>query len=60
MDLFSIMSILGIINLVLVLFQLFTGMRMIKIPFSIHKIAGITLSITAITHAFLALYFNYM
>ncbi|MBS4012487.1 MAG: hypothetical protein KGZ97_01835 [Bacteroidetes bacterium] len=55
MDLFYIMFYLGIINLVLVLFQVFTGMRAIKIPHSIHRISGIVLAITATVHGFIAL-----
>ena len=46
---------LGVLNLTLVLFQLLSGLRVIKIPFGIHKKAGITLFISATIHGTLAL-----
>lgn len=52
------MIALGFVNLALVLFQLFTGMRMIKIPFSYHKISGIILTISAFVHGLIAISIN--
>ncbi len=52
------MIVLGFVNLALVLFQLFTGLRIIKIPFSFHKRSGITLTITAFVHALIAISIN--
>ncbi len=46
---------LGVLNLTLVLFQLLSGLRVIKIPFGIHKKTGITLVISATIHGTLAL-----
>jgi len=51
---FSIILILGIVNLVLVLFQLSTGLKWIKVPFRVHRVCGILLVICAILHALLA------
>lgn len=54
----SIILILGIINFILLFFQLGTGLRFIKIPFGIHKITGITLFIVASLHGILAILFH--
>ena len=50
----SIILILGILNLVLALFQLSTGMRWVKVPFRIHRASGILLVISALVHGSLA------
>lgn len=50
----SIILILGIINLLLIFFQMSTGLRWIRAPFGVHKKSGITLLITATLHAILA------
>jgi len=50
----SIILILGILNLVLGLFQLTTGMRWVKVPFRIHRTSGILLVISALIHGSLA------
>jgi len=52
----SIILILGVINLLLVLFQVSTGLRFLKVPFSVHKRTGILLLITALIHGALAFY----
>ncbi|MDH4265967.1 MAG: hypothetical protein OEW45_10050 [Deltaproteobacteria bacterium] len=52
----SIILILGVINFLLVLFQISTGLRFIKVPFTIHKRTGILLFITALIHGALAVY----
>jgi len=51
----SIILILGIINFVLVLFQLASGLHLIKVPFALHKNMGILLFFTAIIHGGLAI-----
>ena len=55
----SIILILGFINMILILFQLSTGFRWIKVPFGIHRSTGIILFISAILHAILAYLANY-
>ena len=52
----SIILLFGIINLVLLLFQLSTGMRWIKVPFTTHRKSGIALMISAVIHASLAIF----
>ena len=51
----SIILILGIINFILVLFQLSSGLRFIKVSFGFHKNAGIVLFFTAAIHGVLAI-----
>jgi len=46
---------LGIINLLLVLFQLLSGLKVIKVKYKIHKRMGILLFFTALTHGTYAL-----
>ena len=50
----SIILILGILNFLLILFQLSTGLRWIKVPFGVHKKSGMILLISATLHAVLA------
>jgi len=50
----SIILVLGILNLVLALFQLTTGMRWVKVPFRIHRASGILLFTSALIHGSLA------
>ncbi len=50
----SIILLLGIINFFLILFQLSTGLRIIKVRFGIHRQTGIILLISATLHGFLA------
>lgn len=50
----SIILILGILNFLLILFQLSTGLRWIKVPFGLHRKTGIILLVCATLHAFLA------
>ena len=47
--------ILGIINFILVLVQLSSGLHFIKLPFSVHKRSGIVLFVTASLHGLLAI-----
>jgi hypothetical protein len=51
----SIILILGIFNLALILFQVATGLRWVKVRFGVHKKTGILLLIAAIVHGTLAL-----
>ena len=51
----SIILILGIVNFILVLFQLCSGLHFIKLSFALHKWSGIVLFVTASLHALLAL-----
>lgn len=51
----SIVLIFGMINLVLLFFQLSTGWRWIKVNFTTHRRSGIALVISAVIHAILAI-----
>lgn len=51
---FSIVALLGVINLLLVAFQLITGLRLVKVGFGVHQKSGIALFVTASIHAVLA------
>jgi hypothetical protein len=51
----SIILILGICNFVLLLWQLSSGLRLIRVPFGVHRKTGITLFIIAIIHGTLAI-----
>lgn len=54
----AIIQLLGIINLLLVLFQVSTGLRIFKVPFAVHKKTGLLLLLTALIHGGLAIYFS--
>ncbi|HSV98153.1 MAG TPA: hypothetical protein VLM75_14620 [Spirochaetota bacterium] len=47
----SIVLILGLANMALIIFQLFSGLRIIKAPTIIHRRTGIALFVTALLHA---------
>jgi hypothetical protein len=51
----SIILILGVINFILLLFQLFSGLRWIKVKVGFHRKAGILLFILATIHGLLGL-----
>ena len=51
----SIILVLGIVNFVLVLFQLSTGLRWIKVPFGVHRKTGIAFFVIASVHGLLGL-----
>ena len=55
----SIILILGLINMIFILFQLGTGLRWIKVPFQMHRRTGMVLFISAVLHAVLAYLANY-
>ena len=46
---------LGIINLLLLSFQLSTGLRWVKVPFGVHRKTGIALFVSALVHGILGL-----
>jgi len=50
----SIILILGILNFLLILFQLSSGRRWIKVPFGVHRKTGTILLISATLHGVLA------
>jgi hypothetical protein len=54
----SIILILGICNLLLVLFQAASGLRIIKPKFGVHKKVGLILVIFVVAHAALAIFSN--
>ncbi|MFO8055758.1 MAG: hypothetical protein R6V10_00485 [bacterium] len=49
---------LGIINLVLVWFQISSGRRWLKVPIKVHRKTGIVLVVSATVHGVLALLVN--
>ncbi len=51
----SILLITGILNYLLILFQLGSGMRLLKVPFGVHRKTGILLVACATVHALLAI-----
>jgi hypothetical protein len=50
----SMILVLGILNLLLIFFQLGTGFRWIKVPFVWHKRSAVVLAVSAVVHAVLA------
>ena len=54
----SLILILGIINFVLLLFQLSTGLRWIKVKFGVHRKTGIFLVVLAFIHGALGILSN--
>lgn len=50
----SIILILGLVNFLLLLFQLASGLRWIKVKFGVHRKTGIALFIVAVIHGALA------
>ena len=50
----SITLLLGVLNMVLILFQMSTGLRWIRVPFGVHKKTGMSLFVCAWVHAVLA------
>lgn len=54
----SLILILGMINFLLLLFQMATGLRWIKVRFGVHKKTGIILFIAAVVHGGLAVLAN--
>jgi hypothetical protein len=58
MKLGSVVVFLGIINFLLVLFQVSSGLRFLKVSFALHKKSGLLLFCTALIHGALAIYLN--
>jgi hypothetical protein len=58
MKLGTLVQLLGVINFLLVLFQVSSGLRFIKIPFTLHRKAGLLLFFTALIHGTLAIYLD--
>ncbi|MDA3953408.1 MAG: hypothetical protein PF485_07160 [Bacteroidales bacterium] len=56
----DIILLLGIINLSLILFQLLSGLRLIKVKYKTHKLLGIILFFTASIHGIYAIIINYI
>ena len=54
----GIIELFGIINLFLVLFQVSSGLRFLKVSFAVHKKTGLLLLLTALIHGGLAIYFD--
>jgi hypothetical protein len=52
----SLILFLGILNMLLILFQISTGLRWLKVPFQVHKRTGGVLFFSAAFHAFLAVF----
>ncbi|MDH7513642.1 MAG: hypothetical protein HPY46_02105 [Candidatus Aminicenantes bacterium] len=50
----SIVLLLGIVNLILVVFQVSTGKKWVKVHFAWHRRLGLLLLFTALIHAVLA------
>jgi hypothetical protein len=48
---------LGIINFLLVLVQILGGMKIIKVPFRVHKFLGIALGVFVLLHGAIAIIF---
>jgi hypothetical protein len=54
----AIIELFGVINLLLVLFQVGSGLRFFRVPFAVHKKTGLLLLLTALIHGGLAVYFD--
>jgi len=50
----SIILLLGMLNMVLILFQMSSGFRWIRVPIGVHKRTGMLLFVSALVHALLA------
>jgi hypothetical protein len=50
----SLVLILGIVNLILIIFQVSTGKKWVKVHFAWHRRLGLVLLLTAIAHGVLA------
>jgi hypothetical protein len=54
----SIIMILGMINLLLLIFQFLSGMGIIQVKLGVHKKTGITLLVTGVLHGILGILAN--
>lgn len=48
---------LGILNFLLALFQILSGLKIVKVSFRVHKIMGIFLGVFALIHGAIAIFF---
>ena len=55
----SVILVLGLINMILILFQLSSGLRWIKVPIRMHRRTGMSLFVSAAVHGILAYLANY-
>lgn len=53
---YTAIMLLGIASLLMVIFMLLTGLRIIKLPMKVHRRVGIVLAITALLHGGLVLF----
>ena len=51
----SLVQLLGAINFMLLMFQLFSGQKWIQVKIGIHRKVGLALVVTASLHGFLAI-----
>ena len=51
----SLVQLLGVINFILLLFQLFSGQHWIRVKIGLHRKVGLELVATASLHGFLAI-----
>ncbi len=51
----SILLLTGILNYILILFQLGSGLRILKVPLGVHRKTGALLVVCASAHALLAI-----
>jgi hypothetical protein len=55
---YSLILPLGIINFVLVMIQILSGLKVIKISYKAHRYFGITLGVTTVLHGAIAIFFT--
>ncbi|MDF1590103.1 MAG: hypothetical protein P1P89_01205 [Desulfobacterales bacterium] len=55
----SIILILGVVNFLLLLFQLSTGLHWVKVKFGVHRKTGILLFVVACIHGFFGILANF-
>ena len=51
----SLVQILGVINFILLMFQLFSGRHWLQVQIGLHRKVGLALVVTASLHGFLAM-----
>ena len=55
---YSLILPLGIINFILVLVQVFSGLKIVRISYKAHKYCGIALGVFALLHGTIAIFFT--
>jgi hypothetical protein len=55
---YSLILPLGIINFILVLVQVFSGLKIVRISHKVHKYCGIALGVFALLHGAIAIFFT--